>query len=94
MTEIQMKTIEDLEITALDMEEGNVEKIKTLVQGVMRVTFTENDICSQIKNALDKEFSLGWNVVVGRDFGSHVIHKTKNYMYLKVMELSILIWKS
>ena len=94
MSEIKMKTIEDLEITALDMEEGSVEKIKTLVQGVMRTTFTENDICSQIKNGLDKEFSLGWNVVVGRDFGSHVIHKTKHYMFMKVMELSILIWKS
>lgn len=36
----------------------------------------------------------GWNCVVGRNFGGHVIHQTKKYIFFQVKELSILLWKS
>ena len=37
---------------------------------------------------------FGWNCVVGRNFGGHVIHQTKKYIFFQVKELSILLWKA
>lgn len=36
----------------------------------------------------------GWNCVVGRNFGGHVIHQTKKYIFFQVRELSVLLWKA
>jgi dynein light chain LC8-type len=47
-----------------------------------------------LKQELDKNETLGWNVIVGKDFGSHVFHQTKKYIYLRVLELYVLVWKS
>ena len=55
---------------------------------------TEEDIAQHLKQELDKNENLGWNVIVGKDFGSHVFHQTKKYIYIRVLELYILVWKS
>jgi dynein light chain LC8-type len=36
----------------------------------------------------------GWNCVVGRNFGSHIIHQTKKYVFFQIKELSFLLWKA
>lgn len=46
-----------------------------------------------LKNEMDKRGN-GWNCVVGRDFGGHVIHQTKKYIFFQVKELSVLLWKA
>jgi len=30
---------------------------------------------------MDKEDGYGWNCVVGKNFGSHIIHQTKKYIF-------------
>ena len=36
-----------------------------------------------------------WNCVVGKNFGSHVIHQTEGYLFCNYRdEISILLWKS
>ena len=36
-----------------------------------------------------------WNCVVGKNFGSHVIHQTEGYLFCSYRdEMSILLWKS
>ena len=36
-----------------------------------------------------------WNCVVGKNFGSHVIHQTEGYLFCSYRdEISILLWKS
>ena len=43
-------------------------------------------------------FPLGpsWNVIVGKNFGSHVVHQTKSYIFASYGddEIYILLWKS
>ena len=53
-----------------------------------------DQVCATLKQELEREVSLGWNVVVGKDYGSHVLHRTKHYLHVEVDGLSILIWKS
>lgn len=42
---------------------------------------------------MDKN-GCGWNCIVGKNFGAHVIHQTKQYILLEFRELSILLWKA
>lgn len=70
-------------------------RFKGYVETVFASHHTAEDIAFNLKSLLDKnELPLGWNVVVGKDFGSHVFHQTKKYIYMKVLEVYVLIWKS
>lgn len=51
-------------------------------------------IAEYIRIKLEEKEPGKWNVVVGRDFGSHVVHLSKRYGYWKLGEQSILIWQS
>lgn len=55
---------------------------------------TEKQIAHHIKYEFDKFDSFGWNCIVGRNFGSHVIHQTKKYIFFQIKELSFLLWKA
>jgi dynein light chain LC8-type len=37
-----------------------------------------------------------WNVIVGKNFGSHVVHQTKSYLFASYGddEIYILVWKA
>ena len=54
----------------------------------------EKQISLYFKNEFDKFGGHGWNCIVGKNFGSHVIHQTKKYIFFQFRELSILLWKA
>jgi hypothetical protein len=35
-----------------------------------------------------------WHVVVGTNFGSHVVHQTKNFVYFNIGAINFLVYKS
>ena len=41
----------------------------------------ERVLSRYLKSEMDKNGS-GWNCVVGKNFGAHVIHQTKKYIFL------------
>ena len=47
-----------------------------------------------IKLNLDKKFGGVWHVVVGRNFGSEVIHEEKNFIYFYLRNTGFMIWKA
>lgn len=91
MTQVEAK------IKATDMENEEVEKVKELLAGGLKESLKdgkqERVLSRYLKNEMDKQ-GVGWNCVVGKNFGAHVIHQTKKYMFMEYRELSILLWKS
>ncbi len=51
-------------------------------------------ISSYVKAQFDESHGQGWNVIIGKDFGSHVVHKTNNYMFGKIKQFYVLIWRA
>jgi hypothetical protein len=49
---------------------------------------------SDLNNAL--HVGPSWNVIVGKNFGSHVVHQTKSYLFASYGddEIYILVWKA
>jgi dynein light chain LC8-type len=74
-----------------------LNKVIELVEQAFRESIKdhrqERVISRFLKNEMDKRGN-GWNCVVGRNFGGHVIHQTKKYVFFQVRELSVLLWKA
>ena len=84
----------NLEIKASDMEKDWINKGIEFVKSGLGSCRSEKALASSVKNEFDKAFGYGWNVIVGKRFGSHVFHKTKMYLFLCIRDLYILIWQS
>lgn len=51
-------------------------------------------VAEEIKHEFDKQYKPTWHVIVGSNFGSFVTHENKNFVFLEVEGISILIFKS
>ena len=56
----------------------------------------EDTIANEIRKYFDKHHKESWNVIVGKNFGAHVINQTQCYLFatLNDDEISVLMWKS
>ncbi len=55
---------------------------------------TEKAIADYIRMKFEEKEEGKWNVIVGKDFGSHVVHRSRRYGLFQVGEINILIWQS
>ncbi|XP_006885325.1 PREDICTED: dynein light chain 1, cytoplasmic-like [Elephantulus edwardii] len=55
---------------------------------------TGKDIVAHIKEENDKKYSPTSYHIMGRKFGSHVIHETKHFVYLYLGQVATLLFKS
>ena len=84
-----------VKLLVVDMEEEMLQHIIGIVANAFESCRTERDVANTLKADLDQKYDKVWNVVVGRDFGSHVVYQTKRYVFLSYNENTcILIWKS
>lgn len=55
---------------------------------------SEKKIVESIRKKLEDKAEGKWNVIMGKDFGTHIVHKSRRYAFIQVGELNILIWQS
>ena len=89
-----MATIEIPEEKILDMDEGVRLFIREQIQKAFTDEKSERGIAENLRLKLEEKEEGKWNVVIGKDFGSHVVHKSRRYGLFQVGEISILIWQS
>ncbi|OMJ87743.1 hypothetical protein SteCoe_10486 [Stentor coeruleus] len=84
-----------VKLLVVDMEEQVQQYAIQSVSNAFESNRSERDIAANIKRDFDQKYDKVWNVVVGRDFGSHVVYQTKQYIFMSYNENTyILIWKS
>lgn len=82
-------------LLVVDMEEDMQQYAIQTVNNAFESGRTERDIANNIKETFDTKYEKVWNVIVGRDFGSHVVYQTKRYIFMSYNENTyVLIWKS
>lgn len=81
-------------ISATDMDEDLLKKVIDVTYQAMSQFRQEKQIAHYVKYEFDKSDPYGWNCIVGRNFGSHIVHQTKKYVFYKVKELNFLLWKA
>ncbi|KAA0193976.1 Dynein light chain cytoplasmic [Fasciolopsis buskii] len=55
---------------------------------------SDKDIASYMKQEFDKKYKPEWSCVVGRDFGSFVMHQPENIIYFYLGNRAFLLFKS
>ena len=86
-----------LYVQVVDMDEDMREAAEKLILETFDMHSREDIIASNIKKEFDKTYEPQcWNVIVGKNFGSRVVNKTKCYMFATYNndETAILLWKS
>ena len=85
-----------IKVQVVDMKEdvrnAAVDTIKRAFDNFSK----EDRIANEIRTYFDKHHEPSWNVIVGKNFGAHVINQTECYMFatLNDDEISVLMWKS
>jgi dynein light chain LC8-type len=87
----------EAKVKASDMTAEDIERVKEILALGLKESLKEHKqervLSRYLKTEMDKN-GCGWNCIVGKNFGAHVIHQTKQYILLEFRELSILLWKA
>ena len=74
------------------------EPMKITIKDLIRKAFTEETtfikMCDVIKSKMQEKEEGKWNVIIGKDFSTFVVHRSRRYGLFKVGELNVLIWQS
>ena len=96
-TEEKKESNQDNEIAKeliLDLD----EQMKTTIKDLIRKAFTEETtfikMCDLIKAKLQEKEEGKWNVIIGKDFSTFLVHRSRRYGLFKVGEVNVLVWQS
>jgi dynein light chain LC8-type len=78
----------------LDMDEGILHYCKDFIVKAFNEEKTEKAIAEFIRTKLEEKDEGKWNVILGKNFASHVVHRSRRYGFFQVGEIQILIWQS
>lgn len=78
----------------LDLEDPMKDEMKKIILKAFHEEIPFNRMCETIKMKLQEKEEGKWNVIIGKDFSTFIVHKSRRYGLFKVGELSILIWQS
>lgn len=84
----------NIEEKILDLDDVVKHHISDFIIRAFQDEKSERAIAEYIRTKLEEKEEGKWNVIVGKDFGSHIVHKSRRYGYFQVGEISILIWQS
>ena len=74
------------------------ETMKMTIKDLIRKAFTEETtfikMCDLIKSKLQEKEEGKWNVIIGKDFSTFIVHRSRRYGLFKVGELNVLVWQS
>lgn len=77
-----------------DLDESIKQSCLDFIDKAFQEKKNEKEIAEYIREKFELKEEGKWNVVIGKDFGSHVVHKSRRYGLFQVGELNILIWQS
>lgn len=78
----------EAKVKASDMDAEEIQKVKELLAQGLKESLKEHKqervVSRYLKTEMDKmdKKGSGWNCIVGKNFGAHVIHQTKKYIFL------------
>jgi dynein light chain LC8-type len=83
-----------VEVKIIDLSDQLKNEILNIIKWAYSEPRSEKAIAEYIRSKLEEKDEGKWNVILGKDFGSHIVHKSRKYGYFQVGENSILLWQS
>ena len=76
-----------------EMQVVAFEVSASLIERLTRREILERQAAMSIKNEFDKRYNTTWHCIVGTSFGSMVTYGDGRYIYFRINEHRILLWK-
>ena len=90
----QQEVVEIPSEVILDLDEPMKLAMKDTIYKAFSEELPISKMCEFIKGKLLEKEEGKWNVIIGKDFSTDVVHKSRRYGLFKVGELNILVWQS
>ena len=84
----------NLQEKILDLDDQIKQSCIDFIEKAFYEEKNEKAIAEYIRSKFEEKEEGKWNVIIGKDFGSHVVHKSIRYGLFQVGELNILICQS
>jgi dynein light chain LC8-type len=82
------------EVKIIDLSDQLKNEIINIIKWAFSEPRSEKAIAEYIRAKLEEKDEGKWNVILGKDFGSHIVHRSRKYGYFQVGEINILLWQS
>jgi dynein light chain LC8-type len=82
------------EVKIIDLSDHLKNEIVNIIKWAFSEPRSEKAMAEYIRSKLEEKDEGKWNVILGKDFGSHIVHKSRKYGYFQVGEINILLWQS
>lgn len=86
--------IPEAEVKTCKMSSEMEEAAKEYVKAGIKKYAMEKEVAEYVKRKFDKRFGPKWHCIVGRHFASHVSYEPDHYIYMKIGEEVVLLFKS
>merc|ERR1711904_36639 len=80
-------------IKSVDMKEEMKAFAEKTVVDALSTHQVEQLIAGHIKECFEEAYGPSWHCTVGRRFGTYVTHETKNYIFLSIGNVYVLLYK-
>ena len=81
-------------VKTVDMSEEMEKDAIAIATEAIHEYNIESQVASHIKREFDKKYSPTWHCIIGRNYGSHVVHATKCFIYFYLGQQAITLFKS
>ena len=94
MSSSSVISMADLRVQSTDMPDDMQQDAMDSAILAFQKHSCENDIAAYVKKEFDKKYDPTWHCIVGRNFGSRVIHETNSFIFFYVGQVAILLFKT
>jgi hypothetical protein len=84
----------DLEEKILDLDDIIKNHAVEFIKKAFTEEKSERAMAEYIRARLEEKEEGKWNVIIGKSFGTSVVHKSRRYGYFQVGEINILVWQA
>jgi hypothetical protein len=78
----------------LDLSKQLKDEIMRILNHAFENNKSEKAMAELIRSRLEEKDEGKWNVILGKDFGTHVSHKSGKYGLFQMGELNVLLWQT
>lgn len=78
----------------LDQLKCTITEVKSVLESLTPGTEPTEQMAKSIKEWCDENYEQSWHVVIGRNFGTQMVHHSKMFAFFYIGETAVLVAKS
>ena len=77
-----------------DQLKNTILKVKSVLKVLIPGEEPNKSMSEEIKVWLDENYGPRWHVILGRNFGAHIVHQKHTYAFFYIDQIAVLVCKT